>query len=131
MDRDLERNLANDDTAHHGRTGGKLAKDAHDSSDSALKPGTVLGKKGSQVPLVAVQHTGEQPDLKGGSPPWGERRRRMRNNDARMRTNASSENVFGLSQCEASRCMLKNSHQCSVQPEQGTSASVHTFILAD
>ena len=68
MVKDIEKNLANDDTAHHGRAGNKFAKDAHDSSDSALASGTVLGKKGSQVPLVAVQHTGGQSDLKGGPP---------------------------------------------------------------
>lgn len=58
MDRDVEKNYA-DDTAHHGRVGGKLAKDTHDKSDSALKSGTILGKKGSQVPLVAIEHTGK------------------------------------------------------------------------
>ena len=52
-----------DDTAH-GQFGSQGTKGSHSASDSNLVPGTILGKKGSQVPLVQVEHTGMRHDLK-------------------------------------------------------------------
>lgn len=50
-----------DDTAHGYGNG---VKGSHDASDSNLATGTILGKKGSQVPLVQIEHTGMPHDLK-------------------------------------------------------------------
>lgn len=48
-----------DDTAHGPAPIGTATKYDSARSDSAMEKGTVLGKHGSQAPLVQVEHTGE------------------------------------------------------------------------
>ena len=51
-----------DDTAHGPahKPMGSAAKYDSSRSDSAMETGTILGKHGSQAPLVQVEHTGTE-----------------------------------------------------------------------